>query len=114
MSDDFYGSGPSEMMESVKDFARKWSFAILIILIVGIVFNVYYFMFKKESMYNPGATAWFQLGNWKENMINPETLNCSAVGTNTITSENPYADYAAAEMAENFTDGQLAKGLFGR
>ncbi len=112
MSDDFYGSGPSEMLESVKDFARKWSFALLIILVVGIVFCGYCYMTKKENMYNPGATAWFQLGNWKENMIDPNTMNCTAVGTNTIDAEDPYADYARTEMAENMTDRQLAKGLF--
>lgn len=110
MEDNFYGS--ADALVTVKDFARKWSFAILIILIIGIVFNLYYFMMRKETMYNPGATAWFQLGNWKENMIDPANLDCAAVGTNTLDSDDPYRDYAATAIAENFSDAQLAKGLF--
>jgi len=114
MQGEYYESsyGGADVMESIKDYARDYSLFILGALIVAIIYIAWSMYAKKENMYNPGSTAWFQLGNWKENMIDPAQLNCADVSMTGYDSEDPYRTYATTEISENFTDAKLSTQLF--
>jgi len=118
MSDGFYEqhfTGSFELMDTVRVFARDYSLWILGALVVAILYIVYIMFMRKEGMYNPGGTAWFQLGNWKENMVNPATLNCAAVDMAGYDSQDPYRYYIDSTSAlggtENFSDAYLARSM---
>lgn len=114
MADYFEGSygGSNEMLDNVKEYVKDYSMIVFGLLIVAVLYILYIHFWKKENMYNPGATAWFQLGNWKENMIDPAQLNCADVSMTGYDSEDPYRTYATTEMSENFTDAKLSTQLF--
>jgi len=118
MQGEYYESsyGGADVMESIKDYARDYSLFILGALIVAIIYIAWSMYAKKENMYNPGSTAWFQLGNWKENMVDPATLNCTTVDMAGYDSEDPYRYYVdstgALSGTENFSDAQLRRSLY--
>lgn len=109
MSDDFYGS--ADMMTEVKSMAREWSMVILAIAIVAIVYIIYTMWWKKEG-YSPGATGWLTLVNYKENLTNPDNVDCAAVSMAGFDSDDPYNSWARTSLNEQFTDRQLSTQLF--
>lgn len=112
MEDNYY-DGSAETLETVKSYIRDYSMWIFGLLVVLIIYLIYCKMMRKEGMYNPGATAWLELGNWKENMIDASKVNCAEVSMSGFDEPDPYRYYVDnGGMAEAFTDAQLSTQLF--
>lgn len=118
MDGQYYESsyGGADVMDTIRNYARDYSMWILGALVILIIYVAWAMFMKKENMYNPGSTAWFQLGNWKENMVDPATLNCASVDMAGYDAQDPYRYYVdtsgALSGSENFTDAQLRKSLY--
>lgn len=107
--DNFYGS--ADTMQDIKSFVREWSMVILAIAIIAVVYIAYLMFYKKEN-YSPGATGWLTMVNYKENLVDPSTLDCASVSMAGFDSDDPYNGWAKSSLNENFSDRQLSTKLF--
>lgn len=112
MEDNYY-DGSAEAMETFRTYIRDYSMWIFGLLVVLVIYQIYCMMVRKENMYNPGATAWLELGNWKENMIDASKVNCAEVSMSGYDVDDPYRYYVNnGGMDEAFTDAALSTQLF--